>query len=197
MAVATIPLGCLALLLALPVEGKWDFRRENEEKHKYIGCHILAVSDLAVMVTNHDNNNKVETYPFHHRLAQGWYNLLDSDAFSYSRADLKGGDRACLRILMKKGEIEACVSFSISARQEGAVPPTRRYKLGDWLPYHERRAAIVQFELDGTPFPYHLGFEARASEFPAFDPAVARKLRPKPFPSSRPFTYPEYLIFIR
>ena len=124
MAVATIPLGCLALLLALPVEGKWDFRRENEEKHKYIGCHILAVSDLAVMVTNHDNNNKVETYPFHHRLAQGWYNLLDSDAFSYSRADLKGGDRACLQILRKnctrhtEWGCKSCSQFSRCSRWE-------------------------------------------------------------------------------
>lgn len=194
---ALIPMGCLALLLALPVEGKWDFEGGNFESNRYIGCRILAVTDMAVMVANHDKNGKVEIYPFHHRLAQGWYNLLDSDPYCYSRADLKSGDRASMRISTKKGEPEACISFSITERQEGAVPPTRRYKLGDWHPYHERIVAVNNFERDGTPFPYHLGFDARPYEFPAFDPAVPRKLRPKPFPSSRPFTYMEYLLSMR
>jgi len=195
------PLGIHAcgaiILLALTAEGKWDFTGSRVADFKWVGCRVLAVTKESVMVTNHDNRNKIEIYPFHHRLASGWFNLLGSDPFSYCRDDLEVGDRVCLTVLKAKGQPDYCVSFGITERPGGKVPPTRRYKPGDWQPTHEVIEAFREFEKNGVPVPPHLDFGSKPYNFPAFDPNIPRRERMKRFPYDRPFSYMEYLIFMK
>ncbi len=192
------PLGihaCAAItLLALTAEGKWDFTSSRVADFKWVGCRVLAVTKESVMVTTH---NKVETYPFHHRLASGWFNLLGPDGFSYCRDDLKAGDQICLNVLQAKSQPDYCVSFGIRERPGGKVPPTRRYKPGDWKPTHEVIEAFREYEKNGVPVPPHLDFGSKPYKFPAYDPNIPRRERFARFPFDRPFTYIELALFLR
>ena len=185
----------LAVLFATPTVDKWDFKPHGKTINRD-GARVLAITKAAITVVQFDDKSKIATYPLHLRLAHGSFNMLDTEIYCYSREDVKLGDVICMRILKGENKVEYCLSISIWERPEGKVPPTRRYMIGDWHPWHEQAEAFRKFEKDGTPIPYHL-IKGKKCEFPAFDPRLPRKDRLKPWPSIAPFTYIEFALFLR
>ncbi len=187
----------LAVHAAAPREGEWDFEPAGAGVDKVVG-RILAVTETSVMIGKTGaKKNEVVTYPFHHRLRGGSYNQLEGEGLSYKRDDLKVGDIVLLRILKLDQKIDFCVSISIRQRPGGKLPPSAKYRLGDWRPYHEKMNALDALDFSQIPLPRHLTLEAKPYEYPAFDTDVPRKERIKPWPSSAPFTYIEYALFLR
>ena len=185
----------LAAYSATPQEGKWDFKSFDVDKASIVG-RVLAVTENSLLVARMEDKNKVVSYPFHARLRWGSYNLLDSEPFRYRRADLIPGDRVVLHVLTS-GKVGYCTGFSIRERLNGKVPPTQTYKVGDWQPWHEKIEAFWLQETKGIPMPYHLTGGARKYHFPSYDPHIAKEHRIKPWPAQAPFTYMEYLLFMR
>lgn len=191
------PLFFLAMHLATPREGEWDFAPAGFGFDK-VACRILAVTETAVTISKTEGNkNEVVTYPIHHRLRGGSFNQLEWEGYSYKRDDLKVGDIVTLRILNLDQKIDFCVSFSIRQRPGRKLPPPAKYRLGDWKPYHEKMDALDALEVSQIPLPRHLTLKAKPYEYPAFDTDVPRKERIKPWPTQAPFTYVEYVVFMR
>ncbi len=184
----------LAVWFATPVEGKWDFKPANP--NLYLSGHVLAVTKTAIMVAPNEGKLGVTTVPFHIRLAMGSYNLLDSSGFAYTRSDVKVGDIVTLRN-MKFEQILYCVSLSICQRPEGKVPPSRNYWKGEWQPYHQTIEMARAYNEKQIPIPYHLHPLTRPENFPAFDRSIPKAKRMTPFPEDRPFSYVEWMVFLR
>ncbi len=191
----------LAALFANPVPDKWDFQHFLPEERQ--SCRVLAVTPSAIMVSSLKNENGIKinqivTFPFHHRLACGSFNQLNVfDSFCYTRDDVRAGDRIDLQHRVFRNNIDYCIDFRIRERPGGAVPPTRRYRTGDFKPHHECMNAILAERYDKIPLPRHLGVFASSANYPAFDPNVPRKERLAPWPSKAPFSYMEYVLFLR
>ena len=77
------------------------------------------------------------------------------------------------------------------------MPPSRRYRIGDFQPHHERANAGLAERRDKIPLPRHLGVRANPADYPAFDPNVPRKERLTAWPAKTPLSYYEYAIFMR
>ena len=185
----------LAVLFATPAPDKWDFKPGGKTIDRD-GARVLAVTKSAITIVQFDDKFKIATYPVHVRLANGSYNLLDSEVYCYRLGDVKPGDIICMRLVKGDEKIDYCLSISIRERPGDKVPRTQRYKIGDWHPWHEQADAFRKFEEDGTPIPYHLS-TGKKYEFPAFDPNLPRKERMKPWPAKAPFTYIEFALFMR
>lgn len=191
----------LAVLSTTPAEGKWDF--------KYVGngfdlggSRVLAVTNMSIMVSssvnfNNKKINEISSYPLHHRLANGSYNLLEHGPYCYRRDDVEVGDLVSLRLKTLDNKLVYCISINICERPGGKVPPDPLTKPSDWQPYHEWVNAYKALEKGKIPVPPHLSRTAWPQEFPAFDPQVPLKDRLKRFPFDRPFSYIEYIAFMR
>ena len=183
-----------------PAPNKWDFKSIPTD----LSCRVLAVSKSAIAVASLEDAingyklNQVLTFPFHYRLAYGSFNQLEVfDRRCYTRDDLRAGDRIDLYHMVVKNKITYCISICIRERPGGAVPPSRRYRVGDFQPHHECANAYAAERNDKTPLPRHLVVRANAADYPAFDPSVPRKDRIAAWPSKTPFSYMEYLLFMR
>ena len=199
MSLSTIVGSCLAALFAMPAPDKWDFKHLQAP----VSCRILAVTKTSIMVACLSNgsgykNNQVVIFPFHFRLACGSFNQLELfERCCYTRDDLLVGDRIDLNLMSDDQKIVYCVSVSIRGRQDGILPPTRRYRFGDFRLYHERANAYAAERNDKIPVPRHLDAKALPSDYPAFDPRIPRKSRIAPWPAITPMSYIEYAIFLR
>ena len=189
----------LAQHVGMPAPDKWDFRYHGDS----ISCRVLAVSKTAITVSCRVNDNgykknQVVTFPFHHRLACGSFNQLESfDRCCYARDDLLVGDRVDLDLMVLEQNIKYCITLSIRERPGGLVPPTRKYRVGDFQPHHEYVNAYAAERNDKIPIPRHLSFGARAMDYPAFDPHIPRKERFAAWPAKTPLSYIEFALFLR
>jgi hypothetical protein len=180
----------LAILFATPAEGKWDFKFAGRATQSVCG-RVSAVTKTAITITllrdgNNLKTNAVLTLPFHHRLACGSLNLLESESYIYRRDDVKVGDCVDLRLVLDK--IQYCASINIWERPGGKLPPTFLSRPTDWQANYEMLNALNAFERDKVPMPSHLTLTALPQHYPAFDPQVPKKDRLKRFPYDRPFT---------
>ncbi len=57
--------------------------------------------------------------------------------------------------------------------------------------------AILAERYDKTPLPRHLGVYARSAAYPAFNGNIPGKERLRAWPAKTPFSYYEYVIFLR
>ncbi len=191
----------LATLFATPAPDKWDFKHFLPEE--YLSGRVLAVTESAIMVSSSQNGdgfkiNRVVTLPFHHRLASGSFNRLAIfEGYCYTRDDVRAGDLIDIHHRVFQNKIDYCVEFRIRERPGGAVPPSRRYRIGDFQPHHERANAGLAERRDKIPVPRHLGVRVLTGEYPAFDSAIPRRERLAPWPSKTPFSYLEYALFLR
>lgn len=201
MSLAYCVVVCLANLLATPALDIWDFKHFLPEE--YLACRVLAVSKSAIMVSSSQNGdgfkiNQVVTFPFHHRLASGSFNRLAIfEAYCYTRDDVRAGDRIDIHHRVFQNNTDYCVEFRIRERPGGPVPPSRRYRIGDFQPHHERANAFAAERNDKIPLPRHLGIKVYSGEYPAFDLNVPRKERIAAWPTRTPFSYVEYIAFMR
>jgi len=191
----------LAILFASPALGKSDFKFFLPEE--YLSCRVLAVTPSAIMVSSSQNGdgfkiNQVVILPFHHRLASGSFNQLAIfEGYCYTKHDVRAGDRIDIHHRVFQDKIDYCVEFRIRERPGGEIPPTRKYRVGDFQPEHERFNAILAQRHDKAPIPRHLSTMALAAEYPAFDPNIPRKERLAAWPTKAPLAYLEYLIFMK
>jgi len=178
-----------------PREG-WDVAEPwiNTES---VGCRVLAITKTTIMAAQLDKKKEVTIYPLHKRLANGGFNLFEMDPHCYRSEDAQVGDFLDLQEYKGDDKITYCLSFSIVMRPGGKVPPTARYKEGDWHPTHERREVYWALQNHRVPFPPHLAIGGKKYELPSFDPDIPRLDRLKRFPYDRSFTYMEYLIFMK
>ena len=194
MLIAFMPAFALAHWFATPVEGNWDFAPARGSTQA-VG-RVVAVTENSITITHTVKKLPVTVYPFHNRLAMGSFNLLEPDGNAYCRNDAKLGDLVVLRIL-KIGKIDYCISFGICERPDGKVPPCRRYWVGQYQPYHQVCEAARACNERQVPLPYHLYPLTRSYNFPAFDPGIPKGERLKPFPEEHPFSYVEWVLFLR
>ena len=153
---------------------------------------VLTVSKSGICIV--DEQKAKLSYPFHIRLANGEYNRLCSDRYSYLPQDIRIGDVVML-VVPKIEKQEFCVSIVIDRRPGGKIPPTR--KKADWRNYHEKKEAINDYKDFGTPIPRFLSGVAQYWEYPAFDLDTPKEKRMARFPHDNPFTYNEYIAFLR
>lgn len=161
-------------------EGEWKSGR------------VLTVSKSGICIV--DEQKAKLSYPFHLRLANGEYNRLTPDAYSYLPQDIRIGDVVML-VVPKIEKQEFCVSICLQRRLGGKIPPSR--KQSDWRYSHEKTQAYNDYKDFGTPIPRFLSVGANYSEYPAFDLDIPKEKRVARFPHDNPFTYYEYLLFMR
>ncbi len=152
----------LATLFAKPSPDKYDFKHLPEG----LSCRVMAVSKFAITVVcirnaNGHKTNEVLTFPFHYRLACGSFNQLqDFEGRCYGRDDLLAGDRIELFHKVVENNIDFCIALCIKERPGGVIPPSRRYRVDDFQPYHELKNAHLAERYDKIPLPRHLGVYA-------------------------------------
>ena len=190
----------LATLFVLPALDKWDFNWFLSEER--LACQVLAVTKSAIMVSSSQEGdgfkiNQIVTFPFHNRLACGSFNHLAFEGFCHTRDDVRAGDRIDMRHRVFQNEIDYCVEFRIRERPGGTVPPSRRYRVGDFKAHHELMNAYWAERDDKTPMPRHLGVFASSMTYPAFNANIPRKDRLAPWPAKTPFSYIELALFMR
>lgn len=154
----------------------------------------IAVVATNVSITIITEQKQQITYPFHLRLANGQVNRKATDGEAYLPNDIQIGDTVHLTLFPVE-EIDYCVALGIRWRPGGKIPPSRKPK--DWKPAHEVAQAFQENAKFKTPLPRYLQSMTHPHSYPGFDPRIDKSVRLKRFPYHDPWTYMEYLLFMR
>ncbi len=157
-------------------------------------CGIVqSASRYRIVIQVADEPGGLKDFPTHRRLSQGMYSYRANDPIAYTVSDVRPGDLATLYIC-REHEAEYCFAISIDKRPGGLIPNSHNPK--PFAPYAERQNASNLFADTGSPIPRHL-VNKQAEEYPFADPSIPKEKRPKRFPQEYPFSYMEYLLFMR
>jgi hypothetical protein len=153
---------------------------------------VLTIDKVSISIV--DFNKKKQSYPFCRRLANGQLDRNSSDGSGYLPQDVQIGDQVLLHTISVDKQ-DFCYSIQIDRRRSGKVPPSRRET--SWRAYHEVRQADNDFEDFKKPIPRFLQLRSKYWEYPAFDLNIPKEKRIARFPHDNPFSYEEWILFLR
>lgn len=153
---------------------------------------VLVITKAGISIV--DFNKQKQSYPFYLRLVNDQLDRNSSNGSGYLPKDVQIGDQVLLHTISVDKQ-DFCFSIQIDRRQSGKVPPSRRETR--WYAYHEMRQARNDFDDFKKPIPRFLQMRAEYWEYPAFDLDVPKEERLDRFPHDNPFSYEEYIAFMR
>lgn len=154
---------------------------------------IQTVSSSRITIRTIGKVVEQRSYPTHRRLSLGVCSYRAHDPIAYATPDVRAGDFVTLYIC-QEAKTDYCFALSPHKRPGGLVLESR--KPNAFASYAERANAVNSFADTGKPIPRFL-FGRTDVEYPFADSNVPREKRLKRFPKNDPFSYMEYLIFMR
>ena len=155
---------------------------------------VQSLSRLQITILTAGKVPELKSFPTHRRLSQGLISYRANDPMAYTISDIRPGDVVTLYICQEE-KAEYCYAISPSRRPGGLVPESRTPK--HFRSYAEDANTVNAFNDTGRKIPRHFDAGVRSSEYPFANPFVPKGKWLKRFPHDYPFSYMEYLIFMR
>lgn len=176
----------------LMFDKRYDMTSVSSYKRVY--GSVQSASLLRITIQTKGKAPEILSYPTHRRLSQGMYSYRANDPIAYTVHDIRPGDEIDLYLCLQDKTLY-CYAISPGRRPGGRVPESRNPHF--FRSYGEQANAVNAFNDTGRPVPRHLEAGVRASEYPFADPDVPKAKWLKRFPKEYPFSYVEYILFMR
>jgi|GEM_PF-5545272 len=151
----------------------------------------VSLSGITIQTT--EKLPAIKSYPTHRRLSQGMYSYRAHDPIAYTIHDIKVGDSVSV-YLCQEGKTDFCFALSIDRRPGGTIPESRNPRI--YRSYAEVTNALIALKETGKAIPRFVE-PGKECEYPYADPQIGKNVRLKRWPAQSPFTYIEFVIFMR